>query len=256
MSKDIIEKLRIDENYYGDLGSSYMSNSDIKGILENPYLFKYQKDKGIKGKSTPEMIMGRYFHNVMLEPEKCSDYASVDVKGRNTNKYRDAREENGGEELMLQDEIEKCELLAHKLTSNEEVFELIDPTKIEVEVPAIGMALDGGQYLWKGKADIINKERKLIVDLKTTSSLERFKSSAYKYNYHSQSYIYKQLFGFDMILVIIDKNTMQIAISHFSEYALEKGEEKVVRAEELFYKYIDPNGAREDAAQHLIKLEI
>ncbi len=39
MSKDIIEKLRIDENYYGDLGSSYMSNSDIKGILENPFIY-------------------------------------------------------------------------------------------------------------------------------------------------------------------------------------------------------------------------
>ena len=256
MSSEIIEKLRIDENYYGEIGSKYMSNSDIKGLLENPYLFKYQRETGNVGSATPEMIMGRYFHNVMLEPEKCSEYKFVDIKNRNTNKYRDAREENSGEELLLKDEIEKCELMAHKLTQNSEVFDLIDPTDIEVEVPAIGMALDGGKYLWKGKADIINKKKGLIVDLKTTSSLERFRSSAYKYNYHSQAYIYKQLFGLDMILVIIDKNTYQIAVTPFSDYALEKGEEKVRAAEEIFYKYVDPKGAGDDASQHLIKFEI
>ena len=34
--KEIIEKLRIDEHYYGDFGKQYLSNSDIKTLLTNP----------------------------------------------------------------------------------------------------------------------------------------------------------------------------------------------------------------------------
>ena len=47
---------------------------------------------------------------------------------------------------------------------------------------------------WKGKADIINHEEKLIIDLKTTADIEKFRWSASKYNYDSQAYIYSKLF--------------------------------------------------------------
>ena len=37
MSKnEIIEKLRVDEHYYGDFGKQYLSNSDISTLLNNP----------------------------------------------------------------------------------------------------------------------------------------------------------------------------------------------------------------------------
>ena len=33
MEKDIIEKLKQDEHYYGDFGKNYLSNSDIKTFV-------------------------------------------------------------------------------------------------------------------------------------------------------------------------------------------------------------------------------
>ena len=40
MSKEAIERLRNDEDYYGDFGKQYLSNSDIDALLNNPLNFK------------------------------------------------------------------------------------------------------------------------------------------------------------------------------------------------------------------------
>jgi len=93
--------------------------------------------------------------------------------------------------------------------------------------------------MWKGKADIINHEEKLVVDLKTTADLNKFRYSASKYNYDSQAYIYSKLFGYEMVFIAIDKNTSQIGIFDCSPQFYERGKDKVeraVQAYELFYK--------------------
>ena len=113
---------------------------------------------------------------------------------------------------------------------------LIRDTNTEYETPGI-TELEG--QLWKGKADIINHNEKLIIDLKTTADLNKFRYSASKYNYDSQAYIYSKLFGYEMIFIVIDKNTHQIGIFDCSPEFYERGKDKVeraVQAYELFYK--------------------
>tara|TARA_R100001230_G_C5628977_1_gene137036 strand:- start:513 stop:878 length:366 start_codon:yes stop_codon:yes gene_type:complete len=93
--------------------------------------------------------------------------------------------------------------------------------------------------MWKGKADIINHEEKLVIDLKTTSDISKFRWSASKYNYDSQAYIYSKLFGYEMVFMVIDKATQQIGLFDCSPQFYEKGEAKVKQASEqydLFYK--------------------
>jgi len=93
--------------------------------------------------------------------------------------------------------------------------------------------------MWKGKADIVNHEDKLVVDLKTTADINKFRWSASKYNYDSQAYIYRKLFGYDMVFIVIDKTTHQIGIFDCSPEFYAKGKDKVDRAEkayDLFYK--------------------
>jgi len=75
--------------------------------------------------------------------------------------------------------------------------------------------------------------------LKTTSDIERFRWNAQKYNYDSQAYIYSKLFGYEMLFIVIDKNTQQIGLFDCSPQFYEKGEQKVEKASEqynLFYK--------------------
>ncbi len=63
-NKEILEKLRDDENYYGDFGKQFLSNSDIRSLLNNPLDFKKPSPPN------PAFMVGGYFHTCILEPEK------------------------------------------------------------------------------------------------------------------------------------------------------------------------------------------
>ena len=81
---------------------------------------------------------------------------------------------------------------------------------------------------WKGKADIVTSEN--VIDLKTTSNIDRWKWSSDDYNYDSQAYIYQQLFGKPVLFYIIDKNSLRLKIAHASEDTLLRGRDKVIKA--------------------------
>jgi len=88
----------------------------------------------------------------------------------------------------------------------------------------------------------ILEPEKLIIDLKTTADLNKFKWSASKYNYDSQAYIYSKLFGYEFVFIAIDKTTHQIGIFDCSPQFYERGADKVQRASEqykLFYQSED-----------------
>ena len=107
---------------------------------------------------------------------------------------------------------------------------------VEYEVPMI-KEIEG--MTWKGKADIVNHEEKLIIDLKTTSDINKFKNSAYRFNYDSQAFIYSSMFGYEFLFIVIDKKTHQLGMFDCSPRFYESGQDKVRRAVEaydLFYK--------------------
>ena len=131
------------------------------------------------------------------------------------------------------------EMLRDKMMDNDICRDLIQEGNVEYEVP---MITDLFGQTWKGKADIVNHEEKLIIDLKTTADISKFQYSANKYNYDSQAYIYSKLFGYEFLFIVIDKNTHQIGMFDCSPKFYERGEDKVRRASEaydLFYKTKD-----------------
>jgi hypothetical protein len=181
----------------------------------------------------PAFLVGGYFHTAILEPEKLNKFKIIEATTRNTKAYKEI---SGGELCLLQHEVDTIELMTEKMLANDICKGLIRDTNTEYETPGI-TELEG--QLWKGKADIINHNEKLIIDLKTTADLNKFRYSASKYNYDSQAYIYSKLFGYEMIFIVIDKNTHQIGIFDCSPEFYERGKDKVeraVQAYELFYK--------------------
>ena len=230
-SEQVIQKLRNDEDYYGDFGRQYLSNSDISVLLDNPLNFKQPS------KQIPAFLIGGYFHTAILEPDKLEKYKVIEATTRNTKKYKEISE---GELCLLQHEVDQIELMREKVLNNKICKEFIlgsnSKSQIEYEVPGI-IELEGNW--WKGKADIVNHDEKLIIDLKTTGDLNRFKSSAYRYNYDSQAYIYRKIFDYDFLFIAIDKSTHQIGIFDCSDRFYESGFEKVKKATDvydLFYK--------------------
>ena len=225
-----LTKLREDEHYYGKFGKQFLSNSDISKLLTNPLSL------GEAQKQIPAFLVGGYFHTAILEPEKLKKYRIVEASTRNTKAYKEI---SGGEMCLLQSEVDKLEVLIDIMMSNEVCRSLIRDGNVEYEVP--GIAEIKGK-LWKGKADIVNHDEKLIIDLKTTADISKFRYSAQKYNYNSQAYIYRELFGYEMVFIVIDKTTHQIGIYDCSPEFYSKGEDKVEKAVEaykLFYENPD-----------------
>jgi hypothetical protein len=140
---------------------------------------------------------------------------------------------------MLQHEVDKVEALVGKLMDNKVCRDLIAEEKGEYEVPSI-IELYG--QMWKGKADVVNHNEKLIIDLKTTSDLDNFKWNAKKYNYDSQAYIYSKLFGYEFVFIAIDKNSGQIGLFDCSSNFYKSGEEKVEKASEAYDLFYNTEG--------------
>ena len=230
MNKETIKKLREDEHYYGDFGKQFLSNSDISTLLNNPLAY------GKPMEMRPAFLVGGYFHTAILEPDKLKKYKVVEATTRNTKAYKEI---SGGELCLLRHEVDQLEIMIDAMLANDVCKGLIRSDKAEYEQPGIG-EISGAN--WKGKADIINHDEKLIIDLKTTADINKFRWSASKYNYDSQAYIYQKLFGYEMVFIAIDKKTNQIGIFDCSPQFLEKGKEKVEQAVEaynLFYKNSD-----------------
>ena len=224
----ILKKLKEDEHYYGEFGKQYLSNSDISTLLNNPLQL------GAPSKPNPNFLVGGYFHTAILEPEKLKSFRIVESTSRNTKDYKEI---SGGGMCLLQHEADNVNLMTDKLMANDICADLIRGQ--DYEKPMI-KEIEG--VVWKGKADIVNHEEKLVIDLKTTGDIEKFQWSAKKFNYDSQAYIYRELFGYEMLFIAIDKKTHQIGMFDCSPKFYETGKEKVIKAIEvydLFYKTDD-----------------
>jgi len=223
--KEVLNKLRDDENYYGEFGKQYLSNSDISALLNNPLDFKK------KITSSPALVIGGYFHTCILEPHKLDKYKIIKSSTRNTKLYKELSE---GDICLLQHEADSIELMRETVLDNELFKDLIQEGEIEYEVPGL-VELEGME--WKGKADIINHTHQLVVDLKTTGNINAFASSAYKYNYDSQAYIYSKMFGYELVFIVIDKSTNQLGLFDCSDKFLHSGSNKVARAVQAYEEF-------------------
>ena len=228
--KEIIEKLKIDEHYYGEFGKQYLSNSDIKTLLTNPLALKEPS------KTNAHFLVGGYFHTAILEPDKVKNFKIIETSSRNTKVYK---EMSGGEMCLLQHEVDLIDNLISTVLNNKVCRDLISEEDSEYEIPEITELF--GQ-MWKGKADVVNHSEKLIIDLKTTSDLDNFKWNAKKYNYDSQAYIYRKLFGYEFVFIAIDKKTGQIGLFDCSDNFYRSGEEKVEKASEAYDLFYNTEG--------------
>ena len=225
--KEVLDKLVDDEQYYGAFGRQFRSNSDIMTLLTNPLAL------GTPQKPNINFLVGGYFHTAILEPNKLKKYKIVESSTRNTKAYKEI---SGGEMCLLQHEVDNLEMLIDTMKANNVCKGLIEGINVEYEQPGI-KEIEG--LWWKGKADIVNHDERLIVDLKTTSDITKFKSSAFRYNYDSQAYIYRKIFGYDLIFIAIDKKTGQIGIFDCSDAFYESGKDKVQQAVEQYKLFYD-----------------
>lgn len=226
MTQAILNQLKDDKEYYSGIGKNYLSNSDIGILLNNP------QDFGKPREDNKAFMDGRYFHQLILEPDKAIGTPFVDVSTRTTKEYKVFCEDNNLPFCMLKKEMDEIEKLVSLMKGNIQFYDDIYMDGNEFEVPAIG-EIHG--MVWKGKADIVGNN--FIIDLKTTSDIHKFKWSAKSYNYDSQCYIYQQLFGRPLVFYVVDKGTGQLGIFRPTESFIKGGEAKVIKAIDVYNKY-------------------
>jgi hypothetical protein len=228
--KDILDKLRDDEQYYGAFGKQYLSNSDIGTLLSNPMNFRKPQEDNVN------FHKGRYFHQLILEPEKASETKFVDVPTRTTKAYKEYLATVPQDIVMLEKEGQEIRDCVSAMMQNLSFFEGVRQEGCEYEVPMV-KEIQG--MMWKGKADIICPDK--IIDLKSTGDITKFKWSASKYNYDSQCYIYQELFGKPLVFYVVDKTTKMLGIYHPSAEFIERGRNKVTEAIKVYDKFFGDN---------------
>ena len=249
---NVIELLRDDQEYYGGVGKQYLSNSDIGTLLKNP------EDFGVSRPDNKNFAEGRYFHQLILEPEKAKETHIVDFASRNTKGYKEACLDMNLEVLLLKKEADNIENLVSRMTGNLDFFELIHAKGNNFEVPNImtySSVIDEKHSVtqWKGKADIVGKD--YVIDLKTTSNIDDFKWNARKYNYDSQAFIYSRLFGKPMMFLVIEKQTGRMGMFTGNDDFYIRGQEKMHRAIEVYHKFFSEESSV-DIKNYYVKDEI
>ncbi len=238
--KKIVRQLKDDTNYYGNMGKQFLSNSDIQHLLYNPQDFHKSID------DDKNLIMGRYFHQSFLEKDKAKDFPILDTSSRRTKEYKEYIQNNDVPFVMLSSEAKEVDNMYASMNSNLKFYDLINAENNQTEVPMVKDILQSGLF-WKGKADIIHDD--YVIDLKTTSSLKDFPRSVRSFNYDSQAFIYRELFGKDMLFLVVDKKTYQLGLFPCSEALYERGHHKVQKAEEQYQKFFGDN-ATEDVQNY------
>tara|TARA_B100001059_G_scaffold137001_1_gene137300 strand:- start:3315 stop:4115 length:801 start_codon:yes stop_codon:yes gene_type:complete len=240
--KQIIDKLRIDEHYYGEFGRQWLSNSDIQNLSPNTF-----KQFGKVEPDNENFVKGRYFHQLILEPEKAKDFPIWSATETRGKAYKEFLKEKGLNFVLKESEALVIENMAKEIVSrHDQLTELITNKEALREEPFVGKIFG---HDFKCKCDLISQQG-IVVDLKTTSakSIEEFIwLGKNKYYYDTQAFIYQSLTGKSMTFVAIDKQQKEygnsgefyheIYVCPTSEETVLQGKQKVEQAIQTYEKY-------------------
>ena len=240
----VIQQLKNDKEYYKGIGRNYLSNSDISDLLYNPTNFKNPRP------DNKNFLFGRYFHQLILEPEKAFGWEFVDSNSRNTKLYKETIQMREVEVMLLNKEKDLAQQLKETMLRNFDFAMPIYKTGNKFEEPAI-KKIQG--IMWKGKADIVTDD--CVIDIKSTADISRFKYSSRSYNYDSQAYLYQQLIGKPLVFFVICKETKVLGKFKPTYEFLERGEQKVKKAVSMYNKYF-AEGTMENVEQFYLNEDL
>lgn len=245
--EELEDKAKDDSFYYGYLGKNALSSSSIKSLLDSPQ--EYLRSIAGKSEDIDAFKFGRLIHEQILEPEVDYNWNIVEAKDKRSKAWKDAVKEDLPNTILKRD-WNKCKMVSDSVLANDYAYSTLNG--LSKEVPIIG-EIDGIPF--RGKADAIDLDNKVIVDLKTTGDIKKFnKWTCMSYGYDCQVYIYCTLFNVhwkDFKFLVVDKSTRVIGHYDVTESFYESGKEKTHKAIDLYKKYFV--NREEPVYQYLIK---
>lgn len=229
--KELEEKAVDDSFYYGYLAKNVLSSSSVKLLNKSPKDYKDMLE-GVQ-KESKALQEGKLIHTMLLEPEKVSQYNVVDTTTRATKVFKAAFAENPN--TFTTKEYNQCADIANAVLSNSSVASFMEGC--DTEVPVIG-EISGIPF--RAKADLLSREKGILLDIKTTGDMDRFKWNVQNFGYHMQVYIYCELFGIsyeDFHFVVVDKKTKAVGVFSVTEETYFKGLAETEKAIDQYKKY-------------------
>lgn len=192
METNQIQKIT-DEEYFS---VQALSASQIKQFDRGPYWFwkssPFNPDKEPE-KETDALVFGKLCHCLLLEPGMFeSEYQVVDFgKTRANKKYDQAKEENPGKIIISPDELEHATKMIQNVHEHKLASIILDGATAEMPFiwrdPVTGM-------MFKAKLDAIKRTKSglVVIDYKTSSSIEDVLNYGQKSQYAIQAEFYKE----------------------------------------------------------------
>ena len=230
---EILKALNEDELYYGTFGQHWFSNSFLTKMLEDPELTAEEKLWG----NGSALVIGNFVHKLFLEPEKAKVFPYSEATHRSQTQYKeDLAASDFDRWMFLEKDFVKWNQFKEDVLSNPEVGPLIYDEDNEFEVPLIG---DFNGLPIKGKCDIINHKKKMVIDLKTTSDLNSFAEKVDDWNYNVQACVYAKALSDDYTFrfIAVDKRTTRVGVFDISPKEFERGMNKLYRCANLYKHY-------------------
>jgi hypothetical protein len=244
VENNIILNLRDDTKYYGEYGSAWFSNSDIKTLLTDPTAWGAPK-----GFEIP-LEQGKIFHWALYEPEKLAEVTYSKYASRNAKAYKEEVEILGVEGIILKKEVDEAVSWADAIKANDHFKSIIDTEGSQIELPGVGQVMG---YPFKGKMD--QKLPTVGYDSKSTANIDDFKWNAKKYGYDSQAYIYEQVFHVPLIFLVVCKKTKRLGKYYPTADFIAGGKDKVKKALQVYEKFYGSNKT-EDIKQYFLTEEL
>ena len=239
--QETINKMFDDDFYYKTMNlDKALSYSSLKWLLKSPKWFAHMRKKGMT--ESQALRDGKLVHTEVLEPNKYMELTFVDVQSKNTTKYKLAKEKYGPDKTFTMKEKYMNNRISTAFLQNDRCVQFLQGSETEVSELQL---LDGLPF--RAKADILNREKSFIADVKTTndglkdvelkngSVVNQFKFTISKYDYDLQAYLYTQLYDVkDFFWLVIDKTTTDIGVFKASAQTLETGKIKFEAASALY----------------------
>lgn len=182
-----------DAEYFG---VKALSASQIKQFDNGAYWFwkssPYNPDKE-SDKETDALVFGKLCHCLLLEPTHFkNEYQVVDFGAtRKNKKYEAAKEENPGKIIINQDELDRAMAMIQNIKEHKLASVILDGAT--AEMPFMWTDKESGMPC-KAKLDAIKRTKNgiVVIDYKTSSSIEDVLKYGQKTQYSIQAEFYKE----------------------------------------------------------------
>ena len=216
-----------------------LGSTDIKTLLENPYLFK----NGVKKEPTDNLILGSVIHTLILEPQKLdSEYIIMPELNLRTNADKAVKAELEAEAKATNKTLVKSEIYNQAEAVSKSFLNsslsLFLRGEVKAEASFFG-EIDGVKV--KARPDLILPEQKIIIDFKTTSqvgggSADGFARMAANFSYYIQASLYLEITKYKQFYFIVLETAEPFMVGCYKldSEALEFGKSEIRRAIEIY----------------------